>query len=193
MKCDIVLCGVGGQGILSIAAVIDRVAMDAGLELKQAEVHGMAQRGGAVQSHLRLADRPISSDIIPRGAADLLLSVEPMEALRYLDFLAPEAAVVSSASPFVNIPDYPKIEEVLESLRRVEKHVLLDTRALAKEAGNVRSENTVVLGAASPFLPLPADALQSAMMEAFASKGEAIVQVNRKAFDLGRDAALARS
>lgn len=193
MKCDIVLCGVGGQGILSIAAVIDRVAMDAGLELKQAEVHGMAQRGGAVQSHLRLADRPISSDIIPRGAADLLLSVEPMEALRYLDFLAPEAAVVSSASPFVNIPDYPKIEEVLESLRQVEKHVLLDTRALAKEAGNARSENTVVLGAASPFLPLPASALQSAVMEAFASKGEKIVEVNRKAFDLGRDAALARS
>ena len=115
MKCDIILCGVGGQGILSIATLLDMVALKEGLHIKQAEVHGMAQRGGAVQSHLRLADGPIHSDLIPRGGADLILSVEPMEALRYLEHMKPDGAVVSSASPFVNIPDYPKIEEVLRT------------------------------------------------------------------------------
>ena len=193
MKCDIVLAGVGGQGILSIAAIIDRMALKQGLNLKQAEVHGMAQRGGAVQSNLRLSDRPVASDLIPRGQADLLLSVEPMETLRYIDFLAKDGALVSSASPFVNISDYPKIEKVLEALRAVERHVLIDTRALAKEAGNARVENTVMLGAASPFLPLDADRLRDEVGEVFAGKGERIVEVNRKAFTLGREAALARA
>ena len=193
MKCDIVLAGVGGQGILSIAAIIDRMALKQGLNLKQAEVHGMAQRGGAVQSNLRLSDRPVASDLIPRGQADLLLSVEPMETLRYIDFLAKDGALVSSASPFVNISNYPKIEKVLEALRAVERHVLIDTRALAKEAGNARVENTVMLGAASPFLPLDADRLRDEVGEVFADKGEKIVEVNRKAFTLGREAALARA
>jgi indolepyruvate ferredoxin oxidoreductase beta subunit len=193
MKCDIVLAGVGGQGILSIAAIIDRVAMKRGLHLKQAEVHGMAQRGGAVQSHLRISDEPVASDLIPHGSADLVLSVEPMEALRYLDYLAPDGALVSSASPFVNISNYPKIEEVLESLRQVERHVLLDSRSLAKEAGDARAENTVMLGAASPFLPLPPEVLKAEVAEVFSAKGEKIVRVNARAFDLGREAALQKT
>lgn len=193
MRCDIILAGVGGQGILSIAAIIDRMALKQGLYLKQAEVHGMAQRGGAVQSHLRLSDRPVASDLIPHGEANLLLSVEPMEALRYVGFLAEDGALVSSASPFVNISNYPKIEKVLEALRAVERHVLVDTRALAKQAGNARVENTVMLGAASPFLPLEADGLQEEVGLVFADKGEKIVEANLSAFTLGRKAALSRS
>ena len=153
----------------------------------------MAQRGGAVQSNLRIADGLIASDLIPRGGADLILSVEPMEAIRYLDFLKEDGAVVSSASPFVNIPNYPPIEEVLAAIREVRNHVLVDTRALAKQAGNARAENTVMLGAASPFLPLPEERIAAEIAAAFAAKGEKVVEANRRAFDLGRDAALARA
>ena len=192
MKCDIILCGVGGQGILSIATLLDRVALKEGLHLKQAEVHGMAQRGGAVQSHLRLADHPIHSDLIPHGRADLILSVEPMESLRYLDHMEEDGTLVSSASPFVNIPDYPKIEEILQALRRVKNHVLVDTRALAKEAGHPRTENTVMLGAATPFLPLPTERIKEELAQAFAGKGTRVVEANEKAFDLGREASLSR-
>lgn len=191
MRYDIVLCGVGGQGILSIATILDRVALNRDLELKQAEVHGMAQRGGAVQSHLRIADAPIMSDLIPVGAADMILSVEPMEALRYLHWLTEGGVVVSSTTPFVNIPDYPEIEEIVASLTGTAKHVLVDSKALAREAGNIRTENTVMLGAASPHLPLPADAIRAEIGALFASKGEKIVAANQRAFDLGRDAALA--
>jgi indolepyruvate ferredoxin oxidoreductase beta subunit len=185
MRCDLILAGVGGQGILSIATILDRVALRLGLHVKQAEVHGMAQRGGAVQSHLRISDREIASDLIPHGRADLILSVEPMEALRYLDWLAPEGTVVSSASPFVNIPDYPNIEEVLSAIRKVKRHVLVDTRALAKQAGNAKTENTVMLGAASAFLPFPAAEVRAELLAAFAGKGDSVVNANLRAFDLG--------
>ncbi|MHC4473841.1 MAG: indolepyruvate oxidoreductase subunit beta [Planctomycetota bacterium] len=190
---NVVIAGVGGQGILSIATILDRVALRQKLFVKQAEVHGMAQRGGAVQSHVRISDQPIASDLIPLHSAQLILSVEPMETLRYLSFLAEDGTVVSSATPFVNIPDYPRIEEVLASVRRVPQHVLVDARALAKEAGNARAENTVMLGAASPFLPLPEELLREEIVAAFVAKGPAIADANGKAFDLGRDAALART
>ena len=190
MKYDIVLCGVGGQGILTIATLIDRVALKLGLELKQAEVHGMAQRGGAVESHLRLADGPIASDLIPSGKADMILAVEPMETLRYLAWLAADGAIVASITPFVNIPNYPDIEEVLKVIAGYDKHVLVDSKALAKEAGNVRAENTVMLGAASGWLPVAGDVLRTEVAEMFAPKGPKLVEVNEKAFDLGRAAAL---
>ncbi len=189
MKCDIVLAGVGGQGILSIAAILDAVALKQDFSVKQAEVHGMAQRGGAVQSHLRISDRPIASDLIPQGEAELILSVEPMEALRYLPWLADGGTVVSSASPLVNIPNYPGIEEILATIRRIPRHVLVDSRVLAKEAGNTRAENMVMLGAASPFLPLSTDLLRAEVIAAFASRGDRIAEANGRAFDLGREAA----
>ena len=191
MRYDIVLAGVGGQGILSIATILDRVALNRNLNLKQAEVHGMAQRGGAVQSHLRISDQEIMSDLIPVGAADMILAVEPMEALRYLHWLKADGAVVSSTTPFVNIPDYPVLDEIVAELTKWEKHVLVDSRALAKEAGNARAENTVMLGAASLYLPLPAEEIRAEIGAMFAAKGENIVAMNQRAFDLGREAALA--
>ena len=105
MKTDIILSGVGGQGILSIATIIGEAATRMGLTLKQAEVHGMSQRGGDVQSILRLSDGPIASDLIPFGSADLILSLEPMEALRYLPYLSQEGWFISSSAPFKNIPN----------------------------------------------------------------------------------------
>lgn len=189
MKQDIILAGVGGQGILSIAFVIDNAALKQGLEFKQAEVHGMAQRGGAVQSHLRIADRPIASDLIPKGAADMILSVEPMECVRYLDYLSPDGIAVTSRSPFVNIPDYPGIDEVLRAIRTVANRVIVDSDKLAKEAGSPKAQNMVMLGAASPNLICEEAHLREFIRVLFAPRGEKMVEMNLKAFDLGREAA----
>ncbi|MBU1186650.1 MAG: indolepyruvate oxidoreductase subunit beta [Acidobacteria bacterium] len=186
MKQDIILAGVGGQGILSIAYVIDNAALNEGLQFKQAEVHGMAQRGGAVQSHLRISDEPVFSDLIPKGKADLLLSVEPLETLRYIDFLSPDGVIVTSCSPHVNIPDYPDLEEVLRIVRKASKSVIVDSKALAEEAGASRAQNMVMLGAASPFLRLSVESLRTHIRALFLSRGEKLVDINLKAFTLGQ-------
>jgi len=195
VKQDIILAGVGGQGILSIAYVIDNAALQAGLNFKQAEVHGMAQRGGAVQSHLRLSQEPIFSELIPRGRADLILSVEPLEALRYVGSLHPEGRLVTSRKPFVNIPDYPDLEDVLAAIRGFgERAVIIDSESLAREAGSARSQNMVMLGAASPDLIVSGALLQDHIRALFLPKGEELVEMNLKAFRLGREAsATARS
>lgn len=190
MKQDIILAGVGGQGILSIAFVIDNAALKQGLNFKQAEVHGMAQRGGAVQSHLRLADEPIFSDLIPKGAADMILSVEPMECIRYLDYLSPQGIVITSQNPFVNIPDYPDVDKVLGTIRTVANRVIVDSDKLAKDAGSPKAQNMVMLGAASPHLVLGEANLREFIRVLFAPRGEKMVEMNLKAFDLGRSAAV---
>jgi indolepyruvate ferredoxin oxidoreductase beta subunit len=188
-KQDIILAGVGGQGILSIAFVIDNAALREGFNVKQAEVHGMAQRGGAVQSHLRFSKDAIHSDLIPKGAADLVLSVEPLEALRYLDYLRPGGRVVSSSTPFVNIPDYPELEAVLGRIREIEGSLVLDSEALAKEAGTSKAQNTVVLGAAAKFLAVAEESLLEYIKVLFAPRGDKVLSANLRAFDLGRNAA----
>jgi indolepyruvate ferredoxin oxidoreductase beta subunit len=188
MKQDIILAGVGGQGILSIAYVIDNAAIKHGLSLKQAEVHGMAQRGGGVQSHLRLSDQPIFSDLIPRGQADMILSVEPLEALRYVDYLSPDGMVVTSSTPFVNIPDYPPLDDVFAAIRKLKHSVIVDSAHLAEEAGSARAQNMVMLGAASRFLVLAEGDLREFIGELFKARGQSVVDVNLKAFYLGRAA-----
>ncbi|MGB9862498.1 MAG: indolepyruvate oxidoreductase subunit beta [Candidatus Saccharicenans sp.] len=189
MKYDIILAGVGGQGILSIAFVIDNAALEQGLFFKQAEVHGMSQRGGAVQSHLRISDGHIYSDLIPLGQADMILSVEPLETLRYFEYLKPQGAVVSSSTPYKNIPDYPDLEEVFRAIRQVPVHVLIDSEKLAREAGSVKAQNMVMLGAASVFLPLSEDNLKKYIRVLFEKRGEQVVETNLKAFALGRQEA----
>ncbi len=188
MKQDIILAGVGGQGILSIAFVIDRAALEEGLQFKQAEVHGMAQRGGAVQSHLRLSDRSIASDMVPRGQADLVLSVEPLEAIRYLDFLRPDGRIISSIAPFINIPDYPPLDGVLAAIRDVPGSVLVDSEKLAREANSPKAQNMVMLGAASVFLIVKEDDLRSSIGALFKGRGPSVVEANLRAFELGKEA-----
>jgi indolepyruvate ferredoxin oxidoreductase beta subunit len=190
MKQDIILAGVGGQGILSIAFVIDNAALKEGLTFKQAEVHGMAQRGGAVQSHLRLSNDKIFSDLIPRGEADMILSVEPLESLRYLDYLSPEGIVVTSGSPFVNIPDYPDLDKILGQIKTVKKRIIVDSQKIAQEAGSVRAQNMVMLGAASSHLILKRENLREYIRVLFAPRGEKLVEINLKAFESGRKAAV---
>jgi len=186
MKKDIILAGVGGQGILSIAAVIGMAAVEAGLYLKQAEVHGMSQRGGAVQSHLRISDKPVSSDLIPEGDCDMILSVEPMESLRYLPFLHADGWLVSNSVPFVNIGNYPDIEEVKTAVRKQDHHILLDADSIAKEIGSVKVSNMVMLGAASRELGLSMKDMETAIRNLFGRKGEEIVQMNIRAVERGR-------
>jgi len=190
MKQDIILAGVGGQGILSIAFVIDNAALKQGLDFKQAEVHGMAQRGGAVQSHLRISDQPVFSDLIPKGVADMILSIEPMECVRYLDYLSPDGIVVTSRSPFVNIPDYPDIDAVLGAIETVTNRVIVDSEKLAKEAGSPKAQNMVMLGAASPHLILEEANLKEFMRVLFEPRGEKMAEMNMDAFDLGRSSAM---
>ncbi len=189
MKQDIILAGVGGQGILSIAFVIDSAALKEGLMVKEAEVHGMSQRGGAVQSHLRLSQEQIFSDLIPKGEADLILSVEPLETLRYLDYLRPEGTVISSRSPFVNIPDYPDLEKILTAISRAGRHLLVDSEELAKKAGSSRTQNMVMLGAASRLLMVKKENLVEFIETLFKPRGENIVTANLRAFELGREEA----
>ena len=191
MKKDIILSGVGGQGILSIATVIGEAATAAGLFLKQAEVHGMSQRGGDVQSNLRLSTEKIYSDLIPAGSADLIISMEPMEALRYLPYLSSGGRVVTSAKPFVNIPNYPSEDALMAELASLPDVVMLDIEDAARACGNPKGANMVLLGMAAPAIGiLDADALRAAIGRVFARKGEAIVAANCKAFDLGLEAGL---
>ena len=186
MKRDIILAGVGGQGILSIATVIGDAALNEGLYLKQAEVHGMSQRGGDVQSNLRLSSDPIYSDLIPKGGADLIISLEPMEALRYLPYLKENGWIVTSSKPFVNIPNYPAIEEVIKHIEAIEHHVLVDVEALAKEAGApAQAANMVLLGAAIPMLGIDHDKIMEGVRRIFARKGESIVNSNIAAIEAG--------
>lgn len=185
MKLDIILAGVGGQGILSIAYVIDNTALAHGWRFKQAEVHGMSQRGGAVQSHLRVAQDPINSDLIPQGRADLILGVEPMETLRYLNFLQKDGWVITSTNPFININNYPDVDTVLAQIEALPNHVLLDTSALANYAGNRRADNMVTLGAAYHLLPFPKADIEQFITQLFSAKGDKIIAMNIKAFNVG--------
>lgn len=187
MKSDIVLSGVGGQGILSIATAIGLAAVGNNLFLKQSEVHGMSQRGGDVQSHLRLSSGQIASDLIPYGKADLIISVEPMESLRYLPWLSRSGWLVTNSTPFINIPDYPPVEDIIKEIRKVKNHKIVDADAIAKEAGSSRSGNMVILGASSLYIDLPFSSLEDAVRKIFEKKGEDIVEVNIKALRAGRE------
>lgn len=185
MNFDLVLAGVGGQGVLSIAWVLDHAAHAAGWQLKQSEVHGMAQRGGAVSAFVRLSDKPVASDLIAAGSASLIVSVEPLEALRYTSPLRADGAVVTDITPMVNIDNYPDLGALHEVLFSVPHLVAVDATRLAQAAGAVKAQNTVVLGAAAPLLPLPAATIEAQLQALFAPKGERIVQANLRAFRMG--------
>jgi len=186
MKNDIILAGVGGQGILSIAAIIGYTAVNSGLYLKQAEVHGMSQRGGDVQSHLRISEQEIFSDLIPFGRANLILSVEPMESLRYLPYLSPEGWLITNTRPFKNIPNYPDEDALMQEITALPRQIALDADTIARELGTARAANIVMLGAASPFIDLPFEKLKEGVHFIFGRKGQKIVEANLNALNAGR-------
>ncbi len=188
MKTDIILCGVGGQGILSIATIIGEAALKEDLYIKQAEVHGMSQRGGDVQSNLRLSSAPISSDLIALGSCDVIISMEPMEALRYLPYLSKRGWIITSSAPFVNIPNYPDIEIIEAGLNKIDNVISIDIEKLAKENNVPRSANVILLGAAQKAIGIEYEKLEDAIRRVFARKGETIVEQNIKALAIGREA-----
>lgn len=190
MKTDIVLAGVGGQGILSVATILGAAALKEGLNIKQAEVHGMSQRGGDVQSNLRISSDKIASDLIPTGGADLIVSLEPMEALRYLKYLKPDGWIITSTAPYVNVPNYPELSAIEEQLRLAGNVIAFDMDELAKDLGAPRSGNMALLGAASPFIMHDTDKIENAIRSVFSPKGEKVVDDNIKAFRAAREKAL---
>lgn len=190
MKIDIILAGVGGQGILSIATTIGYAAVKNGLYLKQAEVHGMSQRGGDVQSNLRISDQEIFSDLIPKGKADLIISVEPMEALRYLPLLSANGWVITNDEAFNNIPNYPEMSDIMSELGKLPRKIVINADQIAKDLGSPRSANMVILGAASPFLDMDYNNLEDAITAQFIRKGQDVVDVNIAALRAGREFAM---
>jgi indolepyruvate ferredoxin oxidoreductase beta subunit len=190
MKKDIILAGVGGQGILSIAASIGMAALRNNLNLKQAEVHGMSQRGGAVHSNLRISDKEIASDLVPLGMADMILAVEPMEALRYIAYLSPEGWIITNSNPYVNIPDYPDMEKIYTEIRKYRNHIILDADQMASDLGIKKASNMVILGAATPFLDIPYSSFEDGIRDVFGRKGEDVVKLNLDALKAGRDIAV---
>ncbi|MFW6277265.1 MAG: indolepyruvate oxidoreductase subunit beta [Prolixibacteraceae bacterium] len=186
MKTDIILAGVGGQGILSIAASLGAAALNENYYLKQAETHGMSQRGGAVVSHLRIADHPIYSDLIPMGSADLILSVEPMESLRYLPYLSKEGSLVTNTAKFENISNYPDLEKAFAGLNGKIRVIRIDADKMAREAGNPKASNMVMLGAASPFISIKDEVIIKGIETIFQPKGEKIIRMNVEAFKAGK-------
>lgn len=186
MKTDIILCGVGGQGILSIATIIGEAAIKDGLYIKQAEVHGMSQRGGDVQSNLRISSEPINSDLIAEGQADVIISMEPMEALRYLPYLNKKTGwIITSSVPFVNIPNYPDMDKIKEEYSKLNNVVFIDIEQLAKDNNVPRSANIILLGAAQKSLGIGYEEIKAALGRVFARKGEEVVNANIKALNIG--------
>jgi indolepyruvate ferredoxin oxidoreductase beta subunit len=188
MKYDIILAGVGGQGVLSVGAIIARGAMKAGFRVKQSEVHGMSQRGGAVLANLRISDGEIASDLIAAGTAAMVLSMEPVESLRYVGYLSPDGVLVTSKNPVENIPDYPDVESVYAQIRKLPNARLIDSQGLAREAGSLLATNMVMVGAACRDLPLSEEIIKETITEVFSRKGERVIGTNLKAFDLGKQA-----
>ena len=191
MKTDIILAGVGGQGILSIAATLGIAALKNNWYIKQAETHGMSQRGGAVVSHLRLSDEVIHADLVPKGKANVIISVEPMESLRYVDYLSEDGYLVTNTKPFVNIPDYPKVDELMAKVNSLPKVIAIDADQIASDLKAPRSSNIVILGASAPFLNIELSVLQDSIREIFGRKGEDVVNVNLKALKAGYEFAMA--
>lgn len=182
---NIILAGVGGQGILTIASIIDLAAMHSGLNVKQAEVHGMSQRGGDVQSNLRIADEEIYSDLIPKGKADIILAMEPLEALRYVSYLQKDGIIITASAPFKNIPNYPDENQVIDTIKNSGfKNVIIDSEEIAKNLSE-RSLNVVIAGAVAPIIGIDSNVMKDSVKELFAAKGEEIVAMNVKAFETG--------
>lgn len=191
MKTNIIIAGVGGQGILTISTILDMAAFNNNLHIKQSEVHGMSQRGGAVQSHVRISDQEVFSDLIPLGKADMIISVEPMELLRYLPYLKEDGWLITDAEPFVNIPNYPKMEALFNKIKTYPNHLIINATEEAKKIGTSKAANVVMLGAASTLLPIEDDGLIKAITDLFSKKGERIVNINIQAYKKGQELAAA--
>jgi indolepyruvate ferredoxin oxidoreductase beta subunit len=189
MKKDIVFAGVGGQGVVSAAAILVSQLDRLGYKCKQNEVHGMAQRGGAVVCFVRVSNDEIFSDIIPKGAADIILATEPMEALRYIDYLAADGTIISSNVPYKNI-EYPEVSNIIGALKK-NHTIVVDIEKLVGELKNEKVSNIAMVGALSKVLNIDGlrDGILKDIEKRFAKKGEAVLKLNYTAFEYGEKSA----
>ncbi len=190
-KVNFLFVGVGGQGTLTASDIAAQVGLDLGMEAKKSEVHGFAQRGGVVESHVRWAPQ-VGSPTCEKGTVDYLISFELLEAARWIDWLRPGGTIVVNqqkiAPMSVSVGDevYPPEASILETLEaRADNVVAVDGLTLAKKAGTARAVNTVVLGALSALLETPSDVWEEAIVRRVPPK---YADVNRKAFNMGREA-----
>jgi indolepyruvate ferredoxin oxidoreductase beta subunit len=186
---SILLAGVGGQGILRASDIMCMAFMEAGLDVKKSEVHGMAQRGGCVTSHVRYGHK-VYSPLAQLGSIDLLVSFEKMESLRYLNYLTKDATIIVTTDeiypPAVNMGDAPYPEDIISVLKKNFKLVKeIDATDLAKKAGNVKAANVVLLGVVSGYLDIKQPVWESVIEKSFPEK---LVKVNLASFQMGRSA-----
>ncbi|AYH43122.1 indolepyruvate oxidoreductase subunit beta [Azoarcus sp. DN11] len=189
---NILVCGVGGQGVMTATEILAEAAISLGFDVKKTEVAGMSQRGGVVTSHLRFGRVVLSPQIVP-GEADLLIGFESAEALRWSHMLRPGGIALVNAGrivpPVVNLGlfDYP--EDPVARMRALGLAVhAFDATSLALELGNIRLGNTVMLGACADRLPFPAEVLRDAVLARFGARKPQLVEANREAFEAGRRA-----
>jgi indolepyruvate ferredoxin oxidoreductase beta subunit len=186
-KFDLLITGVGGQGAILASDIIGKAAVVAGLPIRAAETHGMAQRGGSVVNHIRIGEE--FGSLIPKKGADLMLALEPMEAVRYIDFLKDGAVVIVNTQPVLpvtvtsGLARYPDISEILDVLS--EKYIVKAFNAdeLAFEAGNRLAMNVAMVGAVSGYLPIPKETLLESIKSLVPQK---TIEVNVRAFEMGR-------
>jgi len=183
MKSDILIVGVGGQGIILTSDIISKAALKDGFNVKKAETHGMAQRGGSVITHVRISNSDIYSPLIPKGKVDVLIGFEPMEALRYMGYINRKnenSIMIVNRNP-IEIENYPDINEIISEIKRHRNSIILNALELANKAGNVLTQNIVMLGAASRYLPIDRDTLKETIKE----NVKRAINENLKAFELG--------
>ncbi len=192
---NFLVVGVGGQGVLTASDIIAQVGLDLGLDAKKSEIHGFAQRGGVVESHVRWAPQ-VASPTNARGEVDVLLAFELLEAARWVDWLRPGGTIIVNRqriipmSVSVGQEVYPPEADLLAALkRRSGCLVTLDALKLAEEAGNARTVNTVMLAALAALLDTPREVWETAILRRVPAR---YGDVNRKAFALGWDAAQER-
>lgn len=186
---SILLAGVGGQGTLRASDIMCLAIMEAGIDVKKSEVHGMAQRGGCVTSHVRYG-RKVHSPLAKLGGVDLLVAFEKMETLRYLNYLTKDATIIVNADeiypPAVNSGEVPYPENIISFLKNIYTRVKeIDATTLAKKSGNVKAANVVLLGAISNLMDIPLSIWEGVIQKSFPEK---LAKINLVAFQKGRDA-----
>jgi indolepyruvate ferredoxin oxidoreductase beta subunit len=182
----IVLSGVGGQGVLSLAQIALEALRRSGLQALQSEIHGMSQRGGSVHAQVCFSEAPLTSPIIDEGCADLLIALEPLEALRYVAMLRMNGHLVVSEEPQVNMEGYPPLEDVYAALKAVRGAHLVDTEDLARRLNHRQAGGMALLGMASKYLPVPVETWHEVIRERFEAKGLRVCEKNLEAFEAGR-------
>ena len=182
----IVLAGVGGQGVLSLAQIVLEALRRSGLQALQSEIHGMSQRGGSVHAQVCFAEVPLTSPIIDEGCADLLISLEPLEALRYVAMLRMDGHLVVSEEPQMSMDGYPPLDDVYAALKKVRGCHLLDTEELARRLNHRQAGGMALLGMASKYLPVTDEVWRKVIFERFEAKGARVTDKNLEAFEAGR-------